>query len=388
MRALIVGGGIGGLAAAVALQRVGVTAAVFERAPQFAAVGAGLSLWSNALLALRRLGLEAAALDEGSVIERARTFLFTGEAFGSVDFAALGAKAGAASLCLHRAALQRLLLDAALAVDPGAVQTGRDCTGFAAEAGGVAAFFADGSAERGDVLIGADGIHSAIRGRLFGDEKARFAGYLAWRGIAEGALPLPAREALVVLAPGSHAGCFHCGAGKSYWFVTRNAAPGSPAGPLGNRGEVLTYIKDWQVPLRAFVEATAESAVLRDDVVDRPARRVWGKGRVTLLGDAIHATTPTLGQGACQALEDAIVLADALRRGSSPEAGLRAYEARRRRRANFVIRQSRRVGIALQLANPVGLWLRKRLGPTHWAQQQLAGLFAPVLRADLPELAG
>jgi 2-polyprenyl-6-methoxyphenol hydroxylase-like FAD-dependent oxidoreductase len=185
MRALIAGGGIGGLAAVVALQRVGIEAAVFEKAPEFAEVGAGLSLWSNAMLALRRLGLEVAALQAGSVIERARTFLSTGESLGSVDFAALGEKAGAPSVCLHRAALQHLLLDAALAGDPSSVQTGRECTGFEADAGGVAVLFPNGSRERGDVLIGADGIHSVIREQLFGGERIRFAGYLAWRGIAE-----------------------------------------------------------------------------------------------------------------------------------------------------------------------------------------------------------
>ena len=123
MRALIVGGGIGGLAAAVALQRVGITAAVFEKAPQITEVGAGLSLWSNAMVALRRLGLDAAALEAGSVIERTRTFLFSGESFGRIDFAALAEKAGAPSICLHRATLQRLLLDAALCDDPRSVQT-------------------------------------------------------------------------------------------------------------------------------------------------------------------------------------------------------------------------------------------------------------------------
>src|SRR5215467_7448486 len=167
MRALIVGGGIGGLAAAVALQRVGITAAVFEKAPQITEVGAGLSLWSNAMVALRRLGLDAA----GSVIERTRTFLFSGESFGSIDFAALDEKAGAPSICLHRATLQRLLLDAALCDDPRSVQTGRECTGFEADAATATALFSNGAREHGDVLIGADGIHSVIRGQLFGSER-------------------------------------------------------------------------------------------------------------------------------------------------------------------------------------------------------------------------
>ena len=387
MRALIVGGGVGGLAAAIALRRVGITAAVFEKAPQITEVGAGLSLWSNAMVALQRLGLAVAALEVGSVIERTRTFLPTGESFGSIDFAALGEKAGAPSICLHRATLQRLLLAAALSDDPRSVQTGRECTGFEADAVGVAALFSDGSREHGDVLIGADGIHPGIRGQLFGSERLWFAGYLAWRGIAEGAGPLPEREALVVVARGSQAGCFPCGDRRLYWFLTRNAAPGSHAGPLGNRGEAIDCIRKWRVPFRCFVEATEEDAILRNDVVDRPARRVWGAGRVTLLGDAIHATTPNLGRGACQALEDAVVLADSLRRCARAEAALRDYERRRHHRANFVIGQSRRIGNMVQLTNPMGVRLREVLGSTSWAQKRTDRLFERLLCVDLPELA-
>jgi 2-polyprenyl-6-methoxyphenol hydroxylase-like FAD-dependent oxidoreductase len=388
IRALIIGGGIGGLAAAIALQRVGIEAVVFEKAPQITEVGAGLSLWSNAMIALRRLGLEAAALEAGSRIERTRAFLSTGEPFGSVDFAALGEKAGAPSTCLHRATLQHLLLEAALAADPRSVQTGRECTGFEADGAGVAALFSDASRERGDVLIGADGIHSVIRPQLFGSETLRFAGYLAWRGIAERASLLPEGEPLVVVGRGTQAGCFHCGERRLYWFLTRNAAPGSHAGPFGNRGEVIECIKNWRVPFRSFVEATKEDAILRTNVVDRPARRVSGVGRVTLLGDAIHATTPNLGQGACQALEDAVVLAHSLCRFASAEAGLRGYETRRQKRANFVIGQSWRIGSVVQLANPVGVWLRKCSVPHPGRRSEPKRLFERLLRIDLPELAG
>jgi 2-polyprenyl-6-methoxyphenol hydroxylase-like FAD-dependent oxidoreductase len=105
-----------------------------------------------------------------------------------------------------------------------------------------------------------------------------------------------------------------------------------------------------------------------------------------LLGDAAHATTPNLGQGACQALEDAVVLADALRGAPLPEAGLRDYQARRRGRANFVIEQSWRLGTITQLANPIGVWLRDTLGTTRWSQKYTEKLFAKLLRVDLPEL--
>lgn len=156
-RALIIGGGIGGLAAAIALQRVGIEAAVFEKAPEITEVGAGLSLWSNAMLALQRLGLDAAAQQAGSIIDRVRRFHPNGEPSGSIDLAALGQLAGAPSICLHRATLQCLLLNAVIAVDPSSVQTDRERTGFETSALSVSALFSDGSREKGDVLIGADG---------------------------------------------------------------------------------------------------------------------------------------------------------------------------------------------------------------------------------------
>jgi 2-polyprenyl-6-methoxyphenol hydroxylase-like FAD-dependent oxidoreductase len=121
--------------------------------------------------------------------------------------------------------------------------------------------------------------------------------------------------------------------------LTRNASRGSESDPGDDRANILGQIGDWRVGFRSFVEATASDAILRNEVIDRPPRRVWGRGRVALLGDAIHATTPNLGQGACQALEDAVVLADAISRSTTIEAGLRAYKDRRRARANYVITQ-------------------------------------------------
>ncbi|HWB48945.1 MAG TPA: FAD-dependent monooxygenase, partial [Stellaceae bacterium] len=239
MRALIVGGGIGGLAAAVALQRVGIEAVVFEKTPEIAEVGAGLSLWSNAIQATRRLGIEAEIVAAGSIIDKTRSFLSSGELVDEFDFAALGRKAGAPTVCAHRADLQRILLDTVLARDPAAVQTGRECIGCEQEGRVASAVFADGSREWGDFLVGADGIHSVVRRSLFGDETPRYAGYHAWRGIAHGVdALLPEGQPLFVIGRGAQAGCFHCGGGRVYWFLTRNGPPHSPAAPGGNRAEV------------------------------------------------------------------------------------------------------------------------------------------------------
>jgi len=387
IRALIIGGGIGGLAVAVALQRIGASVRVFERGPAIAEVGAGLSIWSNAMLALRRLGLERAALDHGSVIERVRSVNATGAPLAATDFSSLGERAGAPSICIHRAELQSLLFEAVSAGTTSRVATGRECVGFAEEASAVAAVFSDGSREEGDLLIGADGIHSTIRKSLLGNEATRFAGYCAWRGIAHGVgSRLPEREALMVLARGAQAGAFHCGADDVYWFLTRNTPRGSQCDSQDARTDIRAHIADWRVEFRAFVEATAADAILCNDVIDRPPRRVWGRGRVALLGDAIHATTPNLGQGACQALEDAVVLANAISRSTTIEAGLRAYEDRRRARANSVIAQSWRMGNVLQLANPMAVWLRDAISSTALGQKVSDRLFARLLCVELPNL--
>jgi 2-polyprenyl-6-methoxyphenol hydroxylase-like FAD-dependent oxidoreductase len=249
------------------------------------------------MLALRRLGVEAGALAAGSVIDKTRSVLADGRPVDELDFAALGKRVGAPTICAHRADLQRLLLETVRSRDPAAVRTGRDCVGCEEAGGAVAAIFADGSREPGDVLIGADGIHSVVRARLFGDEPLRHGGYFAWRGIAQGVSGLlPEGQALFVIGRGAQAGCFHCGGGRVYWFLTRNGPAGSHAGTRGNRAEIIDAVKDWQVRLVPFVEASAEGAILRNDIFDRPPRTVWGRGRLTLLGDAIHATTPNLGQ--------------------------------------------------------------------------------------------
>jgi 2-polyprenyl-6-methoxyphenol hydroxylase-like FAD-dependent oxidoreductase len=269
MRVLIVGGGIGGLAAAVALQRVGIAAAVFERAPVLTAVGAGLSLWSNAMLALRRLRLEAPALAAGSPIERTRTFLPGGELLGGEDFAAFGAEAGASSICLRRAALQRLLLKAALARDPRSVATGRECGGFVAGPNGVAALFRDGSRENGDILVGADGIHSIVRAQLFGPEKLRPAGCLAWRGIADGPGDLPEHEAMVVLAPGA-GGVLSLRQRTALLVFDAERRTGLAVRPIRQpRRDLGMHQGLARAPFHSYVEATPEDAILRDDIADR-----------------------------------------------------------------------------------------------------------------------
>jgi 2-polyprenyl-6-methoxyphenol hydroxylase-like FAD-dependent oxidoreductase len=381
---LIIGGGIGGLAAAVALRKIGIEATVFERAPEIREVGAGLSLWSNAVKALRRLGLEGAIVSAGSVIERIRTVTQDGELLAEADISDLNRRCGAPSLCAHRADLQRIL---ASALDPGQLRTGHTCVGFEQAGSEVEARFENGHRERGTFLVGAEGIHSVVRTQLRGKTEPRYAGYTAWRGMAHFQhRDLPEGLACFAQGRGTQIGLFHCGPGRVYWFVTRNAPAGSLV-PMGkHRAELLRTFHGWLPLVPAAIEASEESAILQNDIIDRPPTWPWGAGRVTLLGDAIHPTTPNLGQGACQALEDAVVLADAIRRADTVEAALRDYEQRRRDRTARVTNQSWSLGKVFQWANPLAVRFRNWSMRTGFSQRRADRLFEELLSYHVPEL--
>lgn len=377
-RVVIVGGGIGGLAAAVALERVGIEAAVFERAPALKEVGAGLSLWSNAVRALHQLGLADPIVARGSVIERAQTLTAAGRLLSEAPLGDISRKAGAPSVCVHRADVQQVLAGAV-----GRLHLGAACVAIHQDAAGVTVGFADGRRERGDLLIGADGLRSAVRAHLHGPFEPRPAGYVAYRGMADFTLPDdPADRSRLAMGPGSQAGILPCGPGRTYWFATTPAAGPS----ISPKAEALTRFADWLPLLPRVIEATDPAAVMRHDIFDLPPVWPWGRGRLTLLGDAAHATTPNLGQGACQAIEDALVLADYVRRHGPTADGLRHYEEARRRRTERIVRLSRQMGRMLQWQNPLAVWGRNRLLASRLGRRQGEALFAELLGYDVPEL--
>ncbi len=357
-RVLIIGGGIGGVSAALARQG-GREAAVFERAPELKEVGAGITLWSNAVRAMRLLGLEKPLADVSTAIDRSQMRTWRGKILGETSLGAIGRKLGAPSVGVHRADLLDLLVRA---LPAGVVRLGAFCVGFEQHGGGATALFADGRREEGAVLVGADGLRSKVREQLLGDAKPRYAGYAAWRGIARFEHPdYPPGLTSITLGGGGHFGMLPIGKGRTYWFGTVNRPEGRPDGPAGRKRDVLDAYGRWHSPIPALVEATDEPAILCNDIGDRPPVRRWGEGRVTLLGDAAHPTTPNLGQGACQAIEDAVVLGRRLGEGGDAAAALRAYEQARFDRTAAVVNDSRRLGDLLRWRNPVLCWLRDTL---------------------------
>jgi len=377
-RVLVIGAGIGGLSAAIALTRAGLDVQVYERAAELAPVGAGISLWKNALVALERIGLYDAIRAYSVTAENAGLRRSDGRVLVAADSTPLRDRFGEYLIIVHRAALQRVLLDA---VGPDCVHLGHACIAIHEDASGVTARFSNGTEARADVLIGADGLHSVVRARLHGDQPPRYCGYTAWRGVTS--FDHARLRVGETWGRGERFGQMPMRDGQVYWFATANV-PADRVSADGEKAELLRRFRNWHDPIEAIVAATPDAAILRNDMYDRSPLRQWGRGRVTLLGDAAHPMTPNLGQGGCQAIEDAIVLASKLGAAGRDalDAALRAYEDTRRARTTKMVTMSRRAGSVAQLENPALVAMRNALVRTVGGRlqaSQIAALIEPVV---------
>lgn len=361
--ATIVGGGIGGLAAAVALHRRGWRVEVLERAPEFAEIGAGISLWPNALHALDALGLGDTVRALGAVEAVGGVRDRQGRWLSRTENAELARRFGHPLVVLHRADLLRALADAlpADSLRPGsevsAVRDGGSC---------LVVDHARGES-RPDIVVGADGLRSAVRRALWPEAAGpRYAGYTGWRMVT-GPLAEPPSQGAVTWGRGARFGYTALLGGRTYCFATASRSAGEFAGS-SEYAELLRRFGCWPDPIPDLLAATPVDSVLRHDLYELPPLSSFVRGRVALLGDAAHAMTPNLGQGACQALEDALTLAHCLDGRPDVTAALRSYDLLRRPRTQAITRRSARLGAIGQLSWPPAVLLRDtaaRLAPTR-----------------------
>jgi len=356
VKATVVGAGIGGLTTALALRNAGIDVEIYEQATELRGVGAGISLWVNAIRALAKLGLGEVLRARSVPYARTAILRAGGRAIAETSLDELvehlGDRETPAMLVLHRADLLKMLSGPL----ENTIRLGQACTGFEMRGEQVIARFTGGAEVQSDVLIAADGIHSAIRAQLCPGEPVRYSGYTAWRAVSK--FDAAGWGVTETWGRGRRFGIVPMADGLVYWFATRNAPQGETDAPGRAKQNLLELFQGWHEPIHELISATQESAILRNDIQDRDPLKSWGSGRVTLLGDAAHPMTPNFGQGGCQAIEDALVLARMLTTHSGAPEALRSYESQRIARTSPIVLRSRQSGVLAQLENPVACRIR------------------------------
>ena len=360
-KALIVGAGIGGLAAAVALRRAGWDVRVFERAFSPRELGFALLLAPNAMHALRELGLGDAIRHGGFVATSGEMRRPDGTVLRRFDIASVRALLDEDTVCILRPVLHGALLDD---VGLASVDLESPAVGFVTSPEGVHVKLADGRTDEGQILVGADGVASVVRRQLHPDERPpRASGLLAIRGVARDVVPhLGGVSGAQYFGRGFEAGVARAGEREVYWYLSIKAAHFT--GTRDARTVAEHCAAQFHGPFRAIVRATPSEDLRLDELFERDPISPWGHGAVTLLGDAAHPMLPHAGQGAAQALEDAVVLGASLGGIEDPsgiEAALRRYERLRIPCTRAVVTLARRNARMGSIDNAVGCWMRDQI---------------------------
>ncbi len=351
---LLIGAGIGGLATAQALLQLGHGVRVYEAATELREIGAGVVLGANAMRALDELGLHDAVRPVGTPLTTVRLLDERGRVLNQAATSGFTARLGYDNLAVHRADLQRELLRA---LPPGVVQLGHRLARFEQTATHVTAFFENGAQATAEALVAADGIRSRVRRQLLPASQPRYAGYTCWRAVVRAQVPgLPTTGSSETWGRAGRFGLVPVADGRLYWFACVNSpAPDNSVFKAYQVADLQRQFANFHAPIPQVLAATTDADLLWGDLHDLAPLTSLAFGRVLLLGDAGHATTPNLGQGAGMAVEDAAVLARYLRAAPTDlPAAFHAFDRLRRPRTRRIVEQSRRLGQLAQFTPP---WL-------------------------------
>lgn len=344
MKIIIVGAGMGGTSAGIALARIGHEVTIYEQVREIRPVGAAISLWSNGVKCLNYLGLgrEIARLG-GDMRSMSYVDGLTGETMTRFSLQPLVAQVGQRPYPVARADLQLMLMER-FGLDD--IRLGMRVVGVSDDGQQVTAHFADGSTATADLLIGADGAHSVVRGHVLGRTvERRYAGYVNWNGLVPVSDEVgPATQWTLYVGEGKRASVMPVAGGRFYFFLDVPLPVGLPNDSTQYKAQLHDYFKDWAAPVHTLIDSIDPQATNRVEIHDIEPFPTFARGRVALLGDAGHNTTPDIGQGGCAAMEDAVVLAMTLQTHTlGIEDALERYQAKRAERtAELVLRARKR----------------------------------------------
>ena len=339
LKIVIVGAGIGGLTAGIALKQAGYQVEIYDRVRELRPVGAGISLWSNGVKVLNRLGLGQEMAKIGGQMNKMQYRTKTGELLNDVDLLPLIESVGQRPYPVARAALQHLLCRAY----GDEVKLEQRCVGVEQDDQGVTAIFESGHRATGDILIAADGLRSVLRDYVLGEAvQPNYAGYINWNGLVPASDDLAPPQSWVIYVGEHKRASMMPVANGLYYFFDVPLPSDTPAHPDQYQRELFEHFQGWADPVQRLIERLDPQKTARPAIHDiRPLER-YVRGRVALLGDAAHATCPDLGQGGCQALEDGLVLMEHLiTTNISVEYALARYQQDRMARANPVVEKAR-----------------------------------------------
>ncbi|MGJ3246214.1 MAG: FAD-dependent urate hydroxylase HpxO [Elainellaceae cyanobacterium] len=341
LKAIVIGAGIGGLTTGIALKQAGYEVEIYDRVRELRPVGAGISLWSNGVKVLNRLGLGAEMAKIGGQMNRMEYRTKTGDRLNTIDLMPLVHDVGQRPYPVARRDLQTMLLNAF----PGEVHLGHRCVGVEEDEKCVTAFFENGHKAQGDLVVAADGIRSILRTYVLGREiEPKYGGYINWNGLVPADEDLAPKDCWVIYV-GEHkrASMMPVAGDRFYFFLDVPLPKGTPANPDRYKTELKEYFQGWATPVQLLIERFDSDTVARPEIHDVGPVDCFVKGRVALLGDSAHATCPDMGQGGCQAMEDALVLTQYLMTTNlGVEYALKRYSAERTERANAVVRKARK----------------------------------------------
>ncbi|HEU4716525.1 MAG TPA: FAD-dependent monooxygenase [Bacteroidia bacterium] len=377
MKIAISGGGIAGLTAAVALHEKGHDVTVFEAAKELRVSGAGISLASNAMRALEKIGLGEQLRTYGRFLDRVMICNPEGEVLVENDSRKISGDYNVINYTIHRADLHAILLrnfpNKKIILGKKAVQT-------TTHGDKEVLHFSDDTREEADLILACDGIHSPLRLQFVPKSLPRYAGYTCWRGIAN-YFPGSMDEDAMTETWGARGrvGLVPVSGDRVYWYICLNTKMEND--PIYDAWSILHLRKhflDYHRPIDDVLKNTRPEAILKNDIFDLKPLKRFAFGKVLLMGDAAHAMTPNLGQGACQAIEDAVLLPLYLQRFPDVKEALREFEKVRVPRTARIIRTSRRFGQLAQLQHPLFSNLRNflvRIAPERMNHRQFRFLF-------------
>lgn len=378
----IVGGGIGGLTLGIALQRKGYNVSIFEGAPALKPLGAGITLAGNAVKALVQIGIAEQVVAAGKILQALIIKDQKGNILTQSNAEELSRKFGVInSFSIHRGDLQNILLSQ---LQPGTLTTGKRLLDFNQTSSGVTLFFEDGTSITTDYLIACDGIHSVARKKLLPQSQTRYSGYTCWRAVIDTPPSnLPVNETSETWGKGSRFGIVPLSNNKLYWFACINARKNDPLLREFKIPDLLTYFSNYHSPVASILKNTRNEQLIWGDIIDLKPLKQFAFGKIVLAGDAAHATTPNMGQGACMAIEDAAILSNCIEEYSTVEEAFQKFEAKRIARTTKIVNDSWTIGKIAQLENGMLMQMRNlliKLTPSSVSEKQVKFLTDVSLR--------